>query len=150
MIQIGSIVSIAAFVGVMISVYTSHYSLWIQKSPQDFLQWYQITSKGITDATGPTGIASLFLPLITLIVTWRNKQCRIYWFLAFTLVGSIIVITMVYFARVNMTFGNQSISLEDISGTLETWGSLHILRIILGVISAFLAGIGLVKFNSAD
>lgn len=144
LIKVGTIISMAAFAGVMLCIYTSHLTIWKQAPPQEFLHLFQRFSPGISNATGLTGILGLLLSIITLIITWKSKNTSIYWTWSFVLISSAIVLTMVYFVRVNGSFTDQSILLEDVPKTLETWGMLHSVRIVMATLAAVFGGIGII------
>ncbi|MEM7372556.1 MAG: DUF1772 domain-containing protein [Bacteroidota bacterium] len=146
--QFGSLLVIATFCGVMLCIYTSHLPFWKQVAPDDFLHWFSTYSGGISDATGPLGILSLILPVVTLAVTWSNSNSRIYWLLASLLMVGVIAITMIFFVKANTSFMNKTISVEAIPETLVTWGRLHFIRITMTSLAAILAVIGILKYQS--
>ncbi len=148
LIQVVSIISIGAFTGAMIMLYTAILSFWKQASPEDFLNWYANYASGIMDSTGPLVMLSLILPLICIFLVRKIPQSRTYWLISFLLSIVIMVITLSYFVDVNTSFGNKSIELNHVKETLETWGKLHIVRISIAFVSAVFAGIGMVKYLS--
>lgn len=145
--QFSTLLIIAAFCGFMLCIYTSHLSHWKQIPPENFLDWFSTYSGGISKGTGPLGMLSLALPLITLILTWSNSSSRIYWLLSFLLMLGVIAITMIFFVKTNTSFMNKTIALETIPETLVTWGKLHLVRIIMTALSAIAAVIGIIKFE---
>lgn len=144
--QFSTILILAAFCGVMICIYTAHVPFWKQVPPEEFLGWFSTYSVGISNATGPFGMLSLVLPLITLILTWSNTNSRLYWLLSFLLILGVIAITMVFFVKANTSFMNKTIAIETIPDTLVTWGKLHLVRIIMTTFSAISAAIGVTKY----
>lgn len=148
-IQISTVLTVTAFLGVMFAIYTSHLPLWKALKPEEFLNWFSLSANGIRNATGPLGMFSLVFPLITLILTWSNTNSRLYWLFSFLLIAAVITITMIYFAKTNTAFGNKTISLDAIQSTLITWGNLHLVRLVLATISAVFSVLGIVKYYSA-
>lgn len=146
--QFSALFSIACFCGVMLCIYTSHLSYWKQISPEGFLDWFSTYSGGISNATGPLGILSLILPLITLIVTWGNTNSRTYWMCSFLLMLAVIAITMFFFVKTNTSLVNKTIPLHAVPHTLITWGKVHLVRIVLTSISAVSAVIGIIKYQN--
>lgn len=146
--QFSTLLIIAMFCGVMLCIYTSHLPFWKKAQPEDFLNWFSVYSGGISKATGPLGMLSLVLPLITLIITWSDSNSRGYWLLSFLLMLGVITITMIFFVKANTSFVSKTIPIEAIPGTLITWGRLHLVRIIITSLSAVSAGIGIVKYHS--
>ncbi|MCR9253821.1 MAG: DUF1772 domain-containing protein [bacterium] len=149
-LQVASLVCLSSFIGVMICVYTSHYLVWVQLEADEFFHLFAISSKGISYATGATGIASLLICFITILFAWNNKISRIYWLVSYILLLFIILITAFYFVDVNKSFAAKSIPVTSLILTLGTWGQLHVLRIFLGVISASFAGFAIVKSLKFD
>ncbi len=146
--QFGTLLSIAIFCGVMLCIYTAHLPFWKQMPPEEFLNWFSKSSSGISNATGPLGILSLLLPLITLIMTWSNPNGPTYWLLSFLLVLGVIAMTMIFFVKANTSFMNKTIALEAIPETLVTWGKLHLIRIIMTFLAAISTVIGIIKYQS--
>ncbi len=147
LIQIVSIACLGAFFGAMLMLYTAILSLWKQSSPSDFLDWYVDYASGIMDTTGPLVMSSLFLPLLCFILVLKNKQSRVYWAISFLLSVSVMAITMSYFVGVNSSFADRTIELSQISGTLDTWGKLHVVRISLAFMAAVFGGMGLATLS---
>ena len=137
---------IATFCGVMICIYTSHLSYWKQAPPNEFLNWFSTYSGGISNATGPLGMLSLILPLITLILNWRNTNSKAYWLISFLLIAGVFFITMIFFVKANTSFINKTIAIEAIPNTLLTWGKLHLVRIFITFLAAVSAVIGIFKY----
>ena len=145
--QFSTVLILATFCGVMICIYTAHVPFWKQVPPEEFLDWFSTYSGGISNATGPFGMLSLVLPLITLILTWSNTNSRLYWLLSFLLILGVIAITMVFFVKTNTSFMNKTVAVEAIPDTLVTWGKLHLVRIIMTAFSAISAAIGIIKYH---
>ncbi len=146
--QFSTLLSIALFCGFMLCIYTALLPFWKQISPESFLNWFSTYSGGISNGTGPLGMLSLILPLITLILTWSNTNSRAYWLLSFLLMLGVIAITMLFFVKANTSFMNKTIALEAIPDTLITWGKLHLVRIIMTSLAAISAVIGILKYQS--
>ena len=116
--QFSTVLILATFCGVMICIYTAHVPFWKQIPPEEFLGWFSTYSGGISNATGPFGMLSLALPLITLILTWSNTKSRLYWLLSFLLILGVMAITMVCFVKANTSFMNKTVAVETIP---DTW-----------------------------
>ncbi|MCL6295083.1 anthrone oxygenase family protein [Jejuia spongiicola] len=149
-IQVVSIICLGTFTGAMIMLYTAILSFWKKAEPLDFLDWYVEYASGIMGATGPLVMSSLILPLVCFFLVIRIKQSRIYWAISFLLSVIIMAITLSYFVDVNTSFANQSIELNHVKETLDTWGANHLIRILLAFTSATFAGFGLVKYLSKN
>ncbi len=149
-IQIVSIVSMGAFAGAMIMLYTAILSFWKKASPEEFLGWYSNYASGIMDATGPLVMSSILLPLICMVLVWKIPKSRIYWLISLLLSVIIMVITLSYFVDVNTSFADQSIELNRVKETLETWGQFHIIRISIAFISSVFGGMGIVQYLSKN
>ncbi|WP_299105999.1 DUF1772 domain-containing protein [uncultured Tenacibaculum sp.] len=147
-IQILSIIVTGMFSGAMIMLYTAVLSFWKQTKPSGFLIWYSNYSSGIIDSTGPLLMLSICLPLLSFVLVRKFSRINIYWLLSFLLCVLIMIITLIYFVDVNTSFGEKSIEIGNIKSTLNTWGNLHLIRILLALFSSFLGGIGLVKYLS--
>lgn len=146
--QVASITCLGAFVGAMIMLYTAILSFWKKAAPEDFLDWYADYASGIMDATGPLVMSSLILPLVCFFLVIRNKQSRMYWMISFLLSVIIMLFTLSYFVAVNNSFANQSIELDLVKNTLNTWGTNHLIRIALAFASTISGGFGLVQYLS--
>ncbi|MDW3651027.1 MAG: anthrone oxygenase family protein [Bacteroidia bacterium] len=147
-IQLLGIISIAAFAGAMIMLYTSLVSFWEQIPAEDFFNWYSNYSSGIEATTGPLVMLSLFLPLLAILLVRKIPQSRIYWLISFLLCIGIMAITLSYFVEANTSFATRSIEAAHLNESIHRWGDLHLLRISMALISAVFAGIGLLKYLS--
>ncbi len=147
-IQSLSIISVAAFAGAMLMLYTALLSFWKQIPPADFLNWFSIYSSGIETTTGALGILSLILPLISIFLVRKISTSRNYWLLAYALVIGIMIITFSFFLEANSSFVSKSIDINAVGKTLKMWGSLHSIRISMGFLSAIFALVGLTKYIS--
>jgi len=145
-IQFLGLIAIAVFAGVMLNIYTGHLSFWKKMPPNEFLNWFSDYSSGITKSTGPLGMLSMALPLISIIFVWNTHQSRVYWIISLLLTIGVIVITMLYFIKTNTSFGNKTIEINEIQDTLNTWGKFHLVRICLAFLSVIFAGIGILKY----
>ncbi len=150
LIQVLCIISLGAFTGAMTMLYTAVLSFWKKAPPEDFLNWYSDYSSGITTTTGPLVVLSIILPLICIFLVVKIPKSRVYWIISFLFCAGIMVITMNYFVEVNSSFANKSIELSFIKETLNTWGKLHIIRILMAFVSSVFAGAGMITYLSKN
>lgn len=147
-IQILSIISIASFSGAMLMLYTGPVSFWKKIPPDDFLNWFSNHSSGIEITIGPLVILSMLLPLISVFSTWKIPKSRIYWLISFLFLLGIMAITLSFFLETNSAFAAKSIELDQVNEKLNTWDTLHSIRVVMGFLSAIFAGIGFIRYMS--
>ena len=147
-IQFVSLISIVAFFGFMLCIYTSHLSYWKQVEPEEFLNWFSTYSRGISVGTGPLGVMSLAFPLITLIMIRGHASSRTWWIMSIFLILGIFTITILFFVNTNNSFMNRTISMDAIPQTLVIWGELHLARMVMALGAAFSAVIGIIKYQN--
>ncbi len=143
LVQVSSIISIAAFAGSMLMLNTSLVSFWKQIPPNEFLNWFSNYSTGIEMTTGPMLKLTMLLPLISIILVWKIPKSRYYWLTSYMLIIGIMVITVAFFIDANTSFVAKTVELENVKVIVTTWGTLHSIRTNLGFLSALFALIGL-------
>ena len=64
---------------------------------------------------------------------WTEPTTRYLWLASLGLVIGILIITFAYHLPTNSAFAAKSIPLEQVPATLNSWLSLHAVRIALGL-----------------
>lgn len=144
--QILGLISVASFAGAMLMLYTALVPFWKQVPPAEFIEWFSNFSSGIQLTTGLLGFASIIFPIASVFLVWKVHKSRLYWILSSVLVIGIMIITFAFFLDANSSFANKTIELNEVANTLNTWGNLHFIRIILGFGSALFAAFGFTNF----
>ena len=128
----------AAFTGTMLCIGLAFGGYWTSLPPEDFLAWFAENS-GFIARTIPVVAGPALLGILgSLWLARRDKCARVSWGIASAAMLGLAVMTGAYHMPVNAALASGAIPPDSVPTTLQTWLTLHALRIALGLtISAF-------------
>ena len=128
----------AMFAGVMLAIGVILGGYWQSLPPADFLEWFarhsQLVMRAIPIVVLPTlvGLAGM------LWTDWSNAANRAIWLGAAGCILAVLAVTMLYFVPSNAAFAARTVPVDQVAAKLDTWLTIHDLRIVLAVAASAL------------
>lgn len=133
-----AVVGTASFAGVMLAIGLILGAWWRSLPAQEFLDWFALNDHFVGRIIPLVAGPAVLGIIAALWLDW-NSAARVPWLISLAAFAAIFLITVVYHLPTNAMFAAKSVAVADVPATLQTWLSLHYLRIALGFGSAIAA-----------
>jgi hypothetical protein len=135
----------ATFTGVMLNIGLTLGAYWKGLPPGEFLNWFSANNH-LIGRTIPLVLLPTLVGLAgSLWFGWSESTTRYLWLASLALVMGILIITFAYHLPTNSAFAAKSIPLDQVSGALNVWLSLHAVRVFLGLLASVLGAVAMTR-----
>lgn len=124
------------FAGVMLAIGITLGAYWKSLPPSDFLNWFsqngQFIMRAVSLVVGPTliGLAG------SLWLSWGETGARLLWIGSAVAIAGVLALTRLWFVPANAQFAAKALPLDQVPARLDTWITIHNLRIGLAVVAS--------------
>ncbi len=131
-----AIIGIGAFAGNMINIGLSYGMHWTMLEPLKFLETFAIDFPLLLYPTAVTLLPAFIATLVLYLKAEKGQKQKRYWL--YGLIGLLIVNiqTVAYHLPLNLDFIKHNVELINVKVKLNTWLTLHWIRIIVTIVAA--------------